>query len=191
MRKLPEKLTTKQRKFIRENDWVTPGSEDFWELWDGEGMEGGGGISSLSRDRQAAIQEAEHVLLHLQNRQLHLEVKCRNCQRIFLTNYQYNKHCSEDCLAETIQKTIGVTWNPSKPLEERWGGAVPAVIRPETIKQLPFLLKEDIPTHDSVSDLHPVNSVNGSSNCNLPIQPKRSDVDLFLAELPEIDLTLH
>lgn len=137
MRELPEKLNAAQRKFIKEMKEIGVEGEDFWACWDEEDF----GVptkaaSSAKVSKLAAVErEAEGVLLSLYNGstiELHL---CKSCGREFATNYRYNRHCSTDCLAESLS-VLGVRLDFSKTEEDRWRAEPPATITPTTLTML-------------------------------------------------------
>ncbi len=84
---------------------------------------------------ETKLREAEGVLLSLHYPKGMEEHTCKACKRKFGTNYVYNKHCSEECLKDSLA-VMGLSWNPEKPWAERWGAEPPLVVSPETWEQL-------------------------------------------------------
>lgn len=89
----------------------------------------------VNKDPERDIREAELVFAHLQNPLSSLEVTCKACGLKFRTNYKYCKHCSPNCLRESLAK-MGMNWDANKSQEERWGGQIPSVIAPATLEKL-------------------------------------------------------
>jgi len=84
---------------------------------------------------ETKLREAEGVLLSLHYPKGMEEHTCKACKRKFGTNYVYNKHCSEECLKDSLA-VMGLSWNPEKPWAERWGAEPPLVVSPETWSKL-------------------------------------------------------
>lgn len=95
--------------------------------------------SLIKREREEAhakkVREAELVLRHLHHLQSMQQVKCQNCGEYFATNYEYNKHCSDECLRRTMLN-LGLRWDPEKTPEQRWEGQPPSTITPVTLQVL-------------------------------------------------------
>lgn len=80
--------------------------------------------------------EAELVALHLERGLVPAIVVCQNCQLKFSTNYRYQRHCSDECLSETLLG-YGLKWDPAKSPAERWQTPqVPSVITPPALERL-------------------------------------------------------
>ena len=139
--KLPEHLTTRQQKTIQ--GWkeigVENGSTEFDTLWNATFSNGNGhkpNPHEIAEQRATAVREAEAVLFTLHSA-TSIEVhKCKGCGREFATNYRYNRHCSDECLAESLQNRMGIKWDPNKSAEERWKGEPPTIISPDTLQVL-------------------------------------------------------
>jgi hypothetical protein len=140
-----ETLTVKQKTIF-----------DMWLLVPGrtpddEGLEKLLGIVAKPKSRirrevtevRAAIhREAELVVKHLQMKRIPHITVCLNCTESFSTDYEYNKHCSEECLRRTIEKQ-GIKWNPDKTPEERWQAEqIPSIIAPASLKVLLPILEQ-------------------------------------------------
>jgi hypothetical protein len=78
------------------------------------------------------VREAEAVLKHLYHVHTLRQAACKNCGELFATNYEYQQHCSDECLRRTVVK-LGLKWHPEKKPEDRWQGEPPSVIAPETL----------------------------------------------------------
>ena len=76
--------------------------------------------ATIAKTEERKIREAEGVLKWLRYPGSIIEQECNNCKRKFGTNYVYNKHCSEECLKESLAG-MGLAWNPEKTDEERFG----------------------------------------------------------------------
>lgn len=86
--------------------------------------------------RQAIRREAELVVKHLQMKRVPRITQCQNCKESFSTDYEFNKHCSDECLRRTLEK-LGLKWNPDKTPEERWQAEeIPSTITPTTLKAI-------------------------------------------------------
>lgn len=140
MRELPEKLTLKQKRSLA--DWKSLGlsvdDDEFWDLWD-EAFPVGRIMSAAhvrAEKIATVIREAEGVLLSLHHGTTLEEHICKTCGKPFATNYRYNRHCSDDCLAQHLQNFLGIKWDPTKSAQERWGGEPPTIIEPATLEIL-------------------------------------------------------
>lgn len=72
-------------------------------------------------------------------------IECRQCGYLFAYSYHYDgvKYCSITCAKRALQAR-GLSWNPSVPVEERYGPvAVPAVVPASALKTLQQVLKTD------------------------------------------------
>lgn len=77
-----------------------------------------------------AIHEVASVIAYFDMKEKFREEVCRGCGKKFAYAFYYTsvKHCSIPCLKKTL-KSMGLTWDPNKPFEQRWGSRyVPAVI---------------------------------------------------------------
>lgn len=139
MNNLPEKLTSKQKKFIADLSLLglTETSDKFWILWNEEYPEDG--VDTARRiaadKRETTHREAEAVLLSLYSGRTLEEHTCKSCGRKFLTNYVYNRHCTEECLRDSLGRR-GLRWDPSRQAADRWCGEPPASITPDTLEFL-------------------------------------------------------
>lgn len=85
--------------------------------------------------RIARHKEGELVLEGLDRPGVAKHVRCKECNETFLTNYAYQKYCSNYCLREALAKR-GIDWNPERSNEDRWKGEPPSTISPESLKSL-------------------------------------------------------
>jgi hypothetical protein len=77
-----------------------------------------------------AIHEVASVIAYFDMREKFREETCRGCGNKFAYAYYFTsvKHCSVPCLRKTI-RNLGLTWDPNKPFEQRWGSRyVPAIV---------------------------------------------------------------
>lgn len=68
--------------------------------------------------------------------------ECKQCGETFAYAYSFEGvgYCSIRCAKLSLQ-AIGIEWQPGKPLAERWGRYIPAVVSPQVLE----LLEEQIP----------------------------------------------
>lgn len=80
-----------------------------------------------------------------------VEKACFNCGGIFA--YCWDRegilYCSVTCMSKALEKR-GMTWDPSKPPEKRWGKTIPAVVPPEALEVLQELVPK---VTDDIDDL--------------------------------------
>lgn len=64
--------------------------------------------------------------------------QCKICKRMFAYGYPYFgiTMCSVECMKKSLEE-IGLSWHPEKPLKDRWGPYMPAVVPPEVLELLP------------------------------------------------------
>lgn len=79
--------------------------------------------------------------------------ECWECAREFA--YCWNRqgilYCSVTCMSKALERK-GMTWDPGKAPEKRWGKTIPAVVPPEALE----LIREDEPEpepDETVDDL--------------------------------------
>lgn len=98
-------------------------------------------VRAVSREARVAkpdpIYTAEAVLMFLQQPARFMFKNCKReeCGEQFGTNYRSVAYCSDNCRIKKL-KAIGILWDPSKKLEERWGGEPPLLISPEALRVL-------------------------------------------------------
>lgn len=65
------------------------------------------------------------------------EKPCKQCGKIFAYKWDSTaiSMCSIRCSKQALQE-IGLDWTPDKPLQERWGRTVPAVVPAEALDLL-------------------------------------------------------
>lgn len=103
--------------------------------------------------------DAEAVLLFLEKPARFLFKPCKFCEEMFGTNYRGVGYCSDNCRIRALQK-LGISWDPGKAQEERWGGEPPLIIPPAAIHKLLQLvsLQEDVvidnPPHEDIDHNH-------------------------------------
>jgi hypothetical protein len=84
------------------------------------------------------VREAESVLAYFETSGKNFKEKqCKFCNRIFAYKWDHDgvSHCSIPCAKGSLQK-IGLDWTPNKPLQERWGKTVPAIVPPQALEIL-------------------------------------------------------
>lgn len=82
------------------------------------------------------IKEVESVIdFFSTKREYHFEV-CKGCGQAFTYSFRFQgvKHCSSNCANKTL-KQLGLSWNPHKSPQERWGRTVPAVVPPTALQE--------------------------------------------------------
>lgn len=85
------------------------------------------------------IREAASVIQYFDMHEKFKTEICRNCKQEFAYGYYVTavKYCSIPCMAAALAE-IGLSWDPGKPAEQRWGRYVPAIVPPlahEVIKE--------------------------------------------------------
>lgn len=132
-----EELTTKQKTIY--DMWITlkkgdPDDPELEKLLVLAGMPKSK-IRAISAERQEVLRrEAELVFKHLYNQKKPLTTVCKNCEELFVTDYEYAKHCSDECLRRSLEK-LGLAWNPEKTPQERWNAVQPpCIVEPESVK---------------------------------------------------------
>lgn len=99
--------------------------------------------------------QGQAVLNYFRARSEFKEKTCWQCGGLFA--YCWDRegilYCSVPCMAKALEKK-GMTWDPSKLPEKRWGRTIPAVVPSEALE----ILQEVVPT------------------------PVEDDIDLLLAE---------
>lgn len=105
------------------------------------------------------VREAASVIAYFDSRDKFREEICRNCNRTFAYSYYITavKCCSIPCMSAVLQ-TMGLTWDPTAPLDRRWGRYVPAIVPSapyEIIQQTAPLpnAKTEGPTDDVLKNL--------------------------------------
>ena len=84
-------------------------------------------VESNSRD-------AEAVLAFLRQEYFTHKI-CKECEGRFLTSYGNVAYCKDACRIEALKK-MGIEWDATKPLHQRWGKSIPLVIPEETLQIL-------------------------------------------------------
>ena len=70
-----------------------------------------------------------------------MPVRCWECQEIFLTNYNANVYCSQQCFKDGLAKK-GIKWRPDRTLSEQWGGYEPPMhIPPGALEVMRHLIR--------------------------------------------------
>lgn len=95
---------------------------------------------------ETASREAESVLAFLRG-EVGRAKYCKNCDGLFFTSYGNVAYCGDPCRAEALKK-IGITWDFTKPLHERWGKPIPLVLNSEMIERLEFALNHILAAQD-------------------------------------------
>lgn len=88
------------------------------------------------------MREAQSVINYYETKGAGFKEKpCKFCGLIFAYSWNVGSigYCSVTCAASAL-KEIGLTWDPSKPPEMRWGQFVPAVVPPQALD----LLKDQV-----------------------------------------------
>lgn len=88
-------------------------------------------VSLPIESTQDVLREAASVIAFFDMREKFKEETCRNCNQKFAYSYYITavKCCSIRCMA-TLLESMGLSWEPSAPLERRWGRYVPAIVPP-------------------------------------------------------------
>lgn len=76
------------------------------------------------------LREAASVIAYFDMKDKFVEQTCRNCNMRFAYAYYTSavKCCSVPCMAAHLA-TLGLAWDPTAPLERRWGPrGVPAIV---------------------------------------------------------------
>lgn len=79
--------------------------------------------------------QAQAVLNYFQTRSAFKEKQCWECARTFVYCWDRDGilYCSVPCMAKALERK-GMTWDPGKPPEKRWGKTIPAVVPPEALE---------------------------------------------------------
>lgn len=93
--------------------------------------------------------QGQATLNYFQARSEFKEKTCWDCGKVFA--YCWDRegilYCSVPCMARALEKK-GMTWDPTKPPEKRWGKTIPAVVPPEALETvegiIPPLEQDDI-----------------------------------------------
>jgi hypothetical protein len=75
---------------------------------------------SMATRRADISREAEAVLAYKDNPNSFTEKVCTHCGKRFAVNRARVANCSVECVAKELAG-IGIDWDWSKPIEERWG----------------------------------------------------------------------
>lgn len=83
------------------------------------------------------MREAQSAIFYYENSGAFNHKTCKWCSGVFAYNWDHDSiaYCSISCAAKYLE-SIGLRWDPSKPLEERWGKTTPAVVPPQVIELL-------------------------------------------------------
>lgn len=184
---LPDTLTTRQQKAIR--DWAAIGveveSDEFWELWQNtfpdRSKRGSNPAHAIAEKRAVLVREAEGVLFSLFSGNSIEVHKCKSCGREFATNYRYNRHCSDECLAQSLSDRMGFRWDPDRSAEDRWKGEPPTIISPDTLETLKTWAKQILelnPIQPARDDLT-INTVNDSFVRAKPIEGTNAEQEVL------------
>jgi hypothetical protein len=131
------------------------------------------------------IREAESVLKSLYYPSSSIQQKCKDCGRVFGTNYVYNKHCSPECLQSSLHK-MGITWDPTKSDAERFCGEPPASIKPEVLARLKEWARKILAYDEITKDTLELKPRFGTVQTMLKNEPTLAGVE-FLKHLEEED----
>jgi predicted nucleic-acid-binding Zn-ribbon protein len=103
-------------------------------------------IELPAENKEDLIREAQSVINYFDVKgEQFKHIECRQCGYLFAYSYHYDgvKYCSIPCIKRAL-KERGLTWDPSVPVEQRYGPvAVPAVVPPSALKTLQQVLKDD------------------------------------------------
>lgn len=117
-------------------------------------------LSSISLPLEAQtdlIREAASVIAYFDMKEEFKEEICRGCGLKFAYAYYTSsvKHCSVPCLKRVIEE-LGLTWDPSKPYEQRWGTRyVPAIVPAAAYA----IIQQQAPTPQQGSEPVPTNAI--------------------------------
>lgn len=134
---LPDKLNAKQKAIVEK--YKSEGLDELfadkmeaavWAVASPNQKE-----SSKAEAYDAAVREAQGVLQSLYVPRSIVSRQCKECKRVFGTNYQYDKYCSDTCRKESLER-LGLKWDPTKPARERWQAEPPTTISAETMQIL-------------------------------------------------------
>lgn len=95
-------------------------------------------IQAPLEDQEALMWQAQSVLNYFKSRgQGFKERPCKWCGCVFAYAYSFEGvgYCSIQCASRALQE-IGIQWQPGKPLSERWGQYVPAVVPSQVLEIL-------------------------------------------------------
>lgn len=91
------------------------------------------------------LREAASVIAYFDMKKDFRTETCRMCNQEFAYAYYLSavKCCSIPCMSARLRE-MGLSWDPSAPLERRWGRFVPAIVPP-----VPYeIIKEQTPLHE-------------------------------------------
>ena len=134
---LPDKMNAKQKSLAASMTMLgltedSPAGElilkQIWDMADPTAVE----KKVKAENGERVFREAETVMRSLYYPRSSSDRKCKACGRVFLSNYVYYKHCSPECLQQSLRE-MGLEWDPTKSESERFGMCEPpGVIKPET-----------------------------------------------------------
>lgn len=111
-------------------------------------------IESPQETQHDLIRQAQAVLFYFEAKGKGFrELPCRWCEQPFAYSWDVAgvQYCSIPCMVSAL-KDIGITWNPTKPPEDRWGRTIPAVVPPQALEILQDLVSiQEDPIPDIVA----------------------------------------
>jgi hypothetical protein len=126
--------------------------------------------------------------------------KCKNCEELFYTEYNYLSYCSDLCRRTVLAKSYGIEW-----VEEQyhgrneiqvWGGRVPAgIIPPEALSVMKYLVEQAEKNQgQTIQPWHPpvkpvqTSVVKESRSKPLTVVPDPpKELDDLLSDIPKLD----
>ena len=85
---------------------------------------------ALVESQNDLVREAASVVAYFDMKEAFREETCRGCGLLFSYAYYTTsvKHCSVSCLKKMLENA-GLTWDPFKSYEDRWGSRyIPAIV---------------------------------------------------------------
>lgn len=96
------------------------------------------------------MREAQSVINYFKaNGDNYYQAICKECLQDFAYAWHIKSvsYCSVDCANEALKK-LGLSWTPGKPVTERWGLLVPAIVPAPALKAIRAVLDTPKP-HES------------------------------------------
>ena len=92
------------------------------------------GIEENPTESHDKSMEAEATLEYYENPRTFSHKDCKQCGRSFATRGSPVAYCSDKCRGKAFEEKMGVSWRPSRSIEERWGYlGEPLVVPPEAL----------------------------------------------------------
>lgn len=106
----------------------------------------------IDESEEDKILEAQAVCDYFEKAKGFKHIECRNCGEFFAYTWYYDgvKFCGTVCMSRWLKKQ-GMTWDPTKDPDRRWGLTRPAVVPSQVISLLRDLALTHTP-EDPLSD---------------------------------------